>query len=115
MRKLSGKDKDNIKVENHPLTNMISKLASMRKAEDRCRTLKMHLKTIELQPKITLYTHRWSYPNLMGTTNQKQYQTHTLKKKKQSKHNTKDSQQIIREDNKRREGGKRPKVTIENN
>ena len=30
MRKLTSKGKDNIKVENHPLTN-ISKLASMRK------------------------------------------------------------------------------------
>ena len=31
MRKLTGKDGDNIKVENHRLTNMISKLANMRK------------------------------------------------------------------------------------
>ena len=41
MRKLTGKDKDNIKVENHPLT--ISKLASMRSGE-KCRTLKMQNK-----------------------------------------------------------------------
>ena len=45
MRKLTGKDKDNIKVENHPLTNMISKLASMRRGEDKYRTLKMHLRS----------------------------------------------------------------------
>ena len=44
MRKLTGKDKDNIKVENHPLTNMISKLAGMRRGEDKCRKIKMHLK-----------------------------------------------------------------------
>ena len=29
MRKPGGKDKDNIKVQNHPLTNMISKLAGV--------------------------------------------------------------------------------------
>ena len=45
MRKLTGKDKDNIKVENYPLTSMILKLASMRGGENKCRTLKMHLKT----------------------------------------------------------------------
>ena len=33
MRKPGGKDKDNIKVQNHPLTNMISKLASMKKGQ----------------------------------------------------------------------------------
>ena len=38
MKKLTGKGKDNIKVGNHPLTNMISKLASMRIGEDKCRT-----------------------------------------------------------------------------
>ena len=31
MRKLTGKDKDNIKVENHLLTNMISKIVNMRR------------------------------------------------------------------------------------
>ena len=33
MRKLIGKNKDNRKVGNHPLTNTISKLASMRKGQ----------------------------------------------------------------------------------
>ena len=42
MRKLTGKDKDNIKVENHPLTNMLSNLAGMRRGDNKCRTLKMH-------------------------------------------------------------------------
>ena len=69
MRKLTSKDKDNIKVENHPLTNMVTKLARMRR-EDKCRTLKIHLKIREPQPKTIQYTHRGSYPNLMGTTNQ---------------------------------------------
>ena len=71
MRKLTGKDKDDIKVEKHPLTNMISKLAGMRRGEDKCRTLKVHSKLREPQPKRILYTHRWSYPNLIGSTNQK--------------------------------------------
>ena len=59
MRKLIGKDKDNIQVENHPLTNIISKLAC-RKRENKCRTLKMHLKIRELQTKIisTIDTHK---------------------------------------------------------
>ena len=101
MRKLTGKNKDNIKVENHALSNMILKLASIR-WEDKCRTLKMHLKIREPQPKTILYTYKWLYTNLMGTTNQKTtMDTHIKKKKKQSKHNTKDSQQITREDNKR--------------
>ena len=39
-----------------------------------------------------------------------------IKKKNQSKHNTKDSQQIVRADNKRgKEEKKRPKVTTQNN
>ena len=40
MKKLTGKGKDNLKVGNHPLTNTISKVASMR-GEDKCRILKM--------------------------------------------------------------------------
>ena len=71
MKKLTGKGKDNIKVGNHPLTNMISKLADMRRGEDKCRTLKIHSKIKEPQPKTFLYMHGWLYPNLMGTTNQK--------------------------------------------
>ena len=43
MRKLTGKGKDNIKGGNHPLTDMILKLATMRRGEDNCRTSKMHL------------------------------------------------------------------------
>ena len=43
MRKHTGKDKDNIKVENHPLTKMISKITNLR-IEDKCKALKMHPK-----------------------------------------------------------------------
>ena len=41
---LSGKGKNNIKAGNPPLINIISKLASMRKGEDKYRTWQMHLK-----------------------------------------------------------------------
>ena len=90
MRKLV---KTKIKVENHPLTNMVSKLASMRR-EDKCRTLQMHLKIREPQPKTILYTQRWSYTNLMESTNKKTIMDRHIKKEKQSKYSTKDSQQI---------------------
>ena len=66
MRKLTGKGKDSIKVGNHSLTNfdMISKLASMRRGEDKCRTLTMHLKLRDQEPKTILYIYRWLYQNL---------------------------------------------------
>lgn len=54
MSKLTGKCKDNRKVENHPLTNVASKLARMRRGDDRCRKLKMHLKIRDPQPQIIL-------------------------------------------------------------
>lgn len=54
MRKLTCKGKNNIKVENHSLTNMISKLASMRKGKEKCRTLKIHFKLRDQQPKTSL-------------------------------------------------------------
>ena len=43
MKKLTGKGKDNTKVGNHPRRNIISKLASLRRGEKKCRTLKVHL------------------------------------------------------------------------
>ena len=49
-----------------------------------------------------MYIYRLLYKNLMVTTNQKSViDTHT-KKKNESRHNTKDSHQIIREENQRR-------------
>ena len=44
----------------------------------------------------------------MGTTNQKSTIDIHTKKKKESKHNTKDSHQIIKEENKRGREEKRP-------
>ena len=39
-------------VENHPSAKRISKLADIRRGEDKSRTSKMHLKIRELQSKI---------------------------------------------------------------
>ena len=58
MKKLTGKGKDNIKIGNHLLTNIISKLASMRRGEDKGRTLIMHLKLRGQQPETILHTYR---------------------------------------------------------
>ena len=61
MRKHIGKGKHNIKVGNHLLTNMISKLPNMKKGEDKSRTLKMYLKIRDQQPKTILYIYRLLY------------------------------------------------------
>jgi len=108
MRKLTGKGKDNIKAGKHPSTNMASKLASMRRGKDKYRTLKMHLKLRDQEPKIILYTYIGLYQNLMGTTHQETTMDTHIKKKKPTKHNAKDSQQITREENKRGREEKRP-------
>ena len=92
MKNLTGKDQDNIKVGNHPLTNMISKLSNMRKREDKCRPLKMHLNLKDQQPKTILHTCRWLYQNIIGTTNQMIIIVPHIKKKNQAKQNTKGTQ-----------------------
>ena len=84
MRKLTGKDKDNIKVENHLLTNMISKLESMRSREDKGRTLRMLFKIRESQPQTILYSYRWLYPSLMGRTKQKTVMESHIKQKEKT-------------------------------
>ena len=95
--KLTGKGKHTVKVENHPHTNMISKPAIVRKEEYKCRILEIHLKLRDQQFSIILYIYRLLYQNLMGTANKKS----NINKKKESKHNTKYSHQITREENKR--------------
>ena len=55
MRKLTGKGQGNINVQNHLLTNMMSKLASIKRGEDTSRTVKVHLKLREHQPKTIMY------------------------------------------------------------
>ena len=71
----------------------------------------MHLKLKDQQPKMILFIYRLLYQNPMVTTNQKStIDTHT-KKKKESKHNTKVSHQITREENKRGSEEKIPTKT----
>ena len=54
------------------------------------------------------------YQKLEGTTNQKSTtNTHIKKKKKQTKYNTKDSQQITREEHKRKQRKKIQKTNPE--
>ena len=104
MEKLTGKGKHTVKLENHSHTN-ISKPAIVRKGEHKCRILEIHLKLKDQQLKTILFIYRLLYQNLIVTTNRKStINTHT-KKKKESKHNTKVSHQITREENERgREG-----------
>ena len=97
MEKLTGKGKHTVKVGNHPHTNMISKPAIVRRGEYKCRILEMDLKLKDQQLKTILFTYRLLYQNLMVTANRKStIDTHT-KKKKESKHNSKVSHQITRE------------------
>ena len=70
----------------------------MRREEYKCRILEMHLKLRDQQLKTILYIYRLLYQNLLLITNQKPtIDVHTYTQKKQSKHNTKDSHQIARE------------------
>ena len=84
---------------------MISKPVIVKGSEYKCRTLKMHLKLGDQQVKTIMFTYRLLYQNLIVTTSQKSTIDIHTKKKKESKHNTKDSHQITREQ-KRKE--KRP-------
>ena len=68
----------------------------------------MHLKLRDQQLKTIMHMYRLLYQNLMVQTNQKSIIDIHTKKKKEFKHNTKDSHQIIREENKRGKEEKRP-------
>ena len=78
MRKLTSRDKYTVKVGNHPHTDMVSKPASMRRQEDKCRILEMHLKLRDQKLKTILFIYRLLHQNLTVTTNQKPtIDTHT--------------------------------------
>ena len=111
MGKLTSKGKHTVKVGNHPHTRMISTPAIVRRGEYKCRILEMCLKLRDQQFKTIIYLYRLLYQNLMVTTNQKSIIDIHTKKKKESKHNTKDSHQIIRRENKRGKEEKRPTKT----
>ena len=80
---------------------MISKPVIMRGGEEKCRIFKMHLKLGDQQLKTNIYRERLLYQNLRVTAKQKSMIDIHTKKKKESKHNTRDSHQITREENKR--------------
>ena len=85
MRKFTGKCKH--KSGKHPFTDRISKLTSVRRGEDKCRTLKMHLKLRDPQSTTILYLYRLLCQNQMGTTKQKPTMDTHIKRKKKNKSN----------------------------
>ena len=109
MAKLNGKGKHTVKVGNHPNTN-ISKPAIVRGGEYKCRTFEMYLKLRDQHLK-TIMNIQTAITKPQGNSNQKSTMDIHTKKKKECKRNTKDSQQIIREENKRRKEEKRPTKT----
>ena len=81
--------------------------------EYKCRVSKMHLKLRDQQLKTSTYKYKLVYKNLMVT--EKQKSIIDIHRKKKSKHNTKNSQQIKREQNKGRMGKKDLQKQIQNN
>ena len=79
-----------------------SKPAIMRTGEYDCRILERHLKLRGQQLKTILCLDRYRllYQNFMVTKNQKSAVYIHTNKKKQPKHNIKDSHQTVREENK---------------
>ena len=77
MGKLTGKGTCTAKVGNHPHKNMPSKPAILRRGKYKRRILEMYLKLKEQQRQKPL-----------GKYKQKIYKRYTVKKKKESKHNT---------------------------
>ena len=69
----------------------------------------MHLKLRDKKLKTILCIYKLLYQNLMVTANQKSTIDIHTQKKKQSKHNTKDIHQVIREESKRVKEEKRQK------
>ena len=79
MGNLTSKGKHTVKEGNHPHTNMISKPATIRRGEYKCRKRGLHLKFRDQQRETILY--RLLYQNHMGTSNQKTtVDTHTKRK-----------------------------------
>ena len=69
----------------------------------------MHLKLRDKKLKTILCIYKLLYQNLMVIANQKSTIDIHTQKKKQSKHNTKDIHQVIREESKRVKEEKRQK------
>ena len=81
MEKLTSTGKHKVKAGNHPHTNMISKPATMRRGEYKCRKWELHLKLRDQQLTTTSYIYRVQYQNHRQATNQKStIDTHTKRK-----------------------------------
>ena len=93
MEKLTDKGKHTVKAGSHLHTNMISKPATVRRGEHKCRILKMHLKLKEQELKTILFIYRLLFQNLTITANQK---STIHKQEKGIQHNTNVSHQITR-------------------
>ena len=79
----------------------------MRGGDYKCSIFKMHLKLRDQQLKAIIYIYDCCKKNLMVTTNQKSIIDIHTKKKKESKHNTKDSPHQITREQKKKKGKKR--------
>ena len=112
MKKLTAKGKDNLKIGNHLLTNMTSKLASMGR---KMQNIENAFEVKETSQTKQFYTHTDGYIKISiykWTTIQITIMVTCIKKKIQAKHNTKHGQQITRQDNKKRKGRKKSNIAI---
>ena len=68
MGKITSKGKHMVKVGNHSYTNMIPKLATVRRVQ--MQEQELNLKLRDQQFKTILYIYRLLYQNIMRTSNQ---------------------------------------------
>ena len=81
MGKPTGEGKCNVKVGSHSYANMISKPATVRRGEYKCRKWELHLKLRDQQLTTTLYTYRLLYQT-SWEMQMKKLQRYTHKKEK---------------------------------
>ena len=103
MRKLTGKDKDNIKVEKSPIDKYDTKNRKHKKRRRQMQNIENAFENKRTTtPNNSLHTQMVIF-KYNGNHRPKTVIVTHIKKKTQSKHNTKDSQQITGDYNKRRE------------
>ena len=81
MRKLTGRGKLKVKVGNILHTNMMSKLAILRRGVYKCLILEMHLKLKDQQLKTLIYIYIDFYSKPHGKYKSKVYGRYTHKKR----------------------------------
>ena len=98
MARLTSKGIHIVKVGNHPHTKLLPKPEILKTVQMRDIGNAFAIKRPVTQNNIIyIHIYRVLYQNLTGTTNQKSTIDTHVKKKKQSKHNNKDSYQVTRE------------------